>query len=102
MPSNKLWKRLYFIDECICCGKAVALIQECDFNGRTKVIKRCSGDSAVKLRDKLSFNDRFKSILGSLENERLLFNRFGLIFNFNGRKIATNERFLQLISSIPA
>lgn len=99
--SNKVWKRLYFLDECALCHKPVASLQECDKNGIIKIVKRFTGQKALEFKDKLTkkilkFNNPKQ---GSLENERTLFNDSGKIINFNGRIISSNEEFLKIIYS---
>ena len=96
LPSdNCLWKRLYFLDECIVCRQSIAFIKICSYNGSTKTIKRCSGEKAVELRDKLSLKALkfYKVEKGTLENERCYYNNFGIIYNFNNKRIGTNAWF---------
>lgn len=96
--GTKAWKRLYFLDECVFCGSAVASLQECSLDGTLKILKRVSGKKAIELKNKLTKNVvKFNNPRqGSLENERTLFNDAGNILNFNGRKVTTNESFLKI------
>lgn len=96
LPTNcGIWKKFYFIDECVICKQPVAVIKICTENNEIKTIKRCSGKKAVELRDKLTlkvltFNNIAK---GTLDNERRYYNNYGIIYNFNNRRIGTNEDF---------
>lgn len=98
LPTRHLWKRLYFLDECESCGETIALLKECNFLGRIKTLKRYSGHTAVRLRDKLiSKNliwDNPKG--GSFSNEIILYNNRGIIYNFNNRRIGLNEDFISV------
>lgn len=87
-------KVLLFLDECAICKRSIAIIQ-INNNGTIKTIKRCSGNKAVQLRDKLSLKIlKFNNIkIGTLDNERRYYNNFGVIYNFNNKRIATNEEF---------
>ena len=98
LPTFKAWKRLYFLDECVFCGRTVAYLQECDKDGNIKILKRFIGKRAIEFRDKilktkLLFSANQK---GSLVNERTLYNNSGDILNFNGRKVTTNEEILKI------
>ncbi len=96
LPVNfGTWKRLYFLDECAVCKQSIAIIKVCDEKGKIKTLKRCAGINAVKLRDKLSLKvPLFPNISkGSFDNERLFYNNSGIIYNFNNRRIGTNEEF---------
>ena len=96
LPTNfGVWKKFYFIDECAVCKRSVAVIQLCTEKGEIKTLKRCSGRKAVELRNKLTlkvltFNNIAK---GTLEDERRYYNNFGIIYNFNNKRIGTNEDF---------
>lgn len=93
---SKRWRRLYFLDECPFCGKTVASLQECDNEGMIRIISRKVGKEAIKLRDRVTKISqlKFKTQSGTFEKERVLFNNRGIIFNFNNRKVGTNEEFL--------
>ncbi len=97
LPTKKAWKRLYFLDECAICSQTIASLQECDKNGFVKILKRCSGQKALELRDKLSLKvlvfDNTKK--GTLSGERIFYNNRGIIYNLNNRRIGTQEEFLK-------
>ena len=100
LPSKKLWKRLYFIDECAFCGATVASLQECDIEGNLKILKRYTGKKAIEFRDSvlkkvINFS---KPKTGSLANELTLYNNQGNIINFNGRKITTNDKICKRLN----
>ena len=96
LPTFKLWKRLYFLDECSCCGQTVALLRECSYLGNIKTLKRYTGKNAIRLRDSLlSKRETWGSPkTGSYSNELILFNNKGIVFNFNNRRVGTNEDFI--------
>lgn len=97
LPTHARWKRLYFLDECPFCHNTVASLQICDLKGNIKVLSRKTNKEAEKLRDKVlrHLEKRiFKPLTGSLENERLLFNNKGIVFNFNNRRVGKNEDFI--------
>lgn len=94
LPSKKRWKRLYFLDECPFCGHTIASLQECDYDGSLRVIRKIDKE-ALKLRDRLAKYQRkdFKPREGSFNNELILYNNRGDIFNFNNYKVGRNEDF---------
>lgn len=96
LPTRHLWKRLFFLDECESCGQTVALIQECNYFGRVKTLKRYAGRNAIRLRDSL-INKREcwgNPKTGSYSNELILYNNRGIVYNFNNRRVGTNEDFI--------
>ena len=97
LPTKKAWKRLYFLDVCGLCSQTVASLQECDKDGRIKVLKRCSGKKALELRDKLTLKvlifDNTKK--GTLSSERIYYNDKGIIYNLNNRRLGSQEEFLE-------
>ena len=97
LPTCARWKRLYFLDECPFCHNTVASLQICDKNGKIKILSRKTNKEALKLRDKVLKHAEkrlFKPLTGSLENERLLFNDKGIVFNFNNRRVGKNDDFI--------
>ena len=96
------WKRLYFIDECKVCKKSIAIIKVCTSSGTVKTLKRCSGKRAVKLRDKLTFKERcFPDCeKGTLENSRCFYNNAGVIYNFNNKRVGTNDEFCNRVKEL--
>ncbi len=101
MPTKKFWKRLYFLDTCAICGQPVAAIWECSIDGTLSLIVRKSGKKAEVLRDKIlskKIND-FEIMRGAASNEKIYYNNRGVIYNFNNRKIATQEKFLSYTHS---
>jgi len=101
MPTKKAWKRLYFLDTCALCKQTIAVIWECSMDGTLKLITRKTGKKAISLRDKIlakKFRE-FKVQTGTINNERVLYNNRGIIFNFNNRKIGSQEKFLHCTHS---
>jgi len=100
--SHGLWKKLYFLDECIRCKQSIAIIKICDNKGIIKTIKRCSGQKAIELRDKLSLKRlTFSNIeKGTLDNSRRYYNNSGIIYNFNNKRVGTNEEFCKKVKEL--
>ncbi len=101
MPTNKAWKRLYFLDECGFCGATVAAIWECSMDGTFRLVVRKTGKKAVKLRDNILSKKikEFSIARGSWNNERIFYNNKGIIFNFNNRRIGSQKKFLSYTHS---
>lgn len=96
LPSKRgRWKRLYFLDECPFCGHTIASLQECSQDGLIKILARKTDSEAIKLRNKLAkyVSKDFKPKQGSYNNELILYNNRGDIFNFNNYKVGTNAEF---------
>lgn len=96
LPTRRgRWKRLYFLDECPFCGHTVASLQECSQDGMLRVIARKTDNEAIKLRNKLAkyISKDFKPKQGTYNNELILYNNRGDIFNFNNYKVGTNAEF---------
>lgn len=94
LPSIKLWRRLYFLDECPICGQTVASLQECSLDGTIRILKRVTGKKAIKLKEELTKKILYNPVkVGSLVDERTFYNNRGIIYNFNNRKIGINEDF---------
>lgn len=96
LPSKRgRWKRLYFLDECPFCGHTVASLQECSQDGLLKILARKTDKEAIILRNKLAkfASKDFKPRQGSYNNELILYNNKGIIFNFNNYRVGTNEEF---------
>ena len=51
-PKGVKCRYLYFLDECECCGAAIAEIRQTNFKGVTKTIVRRSGNKAAELLKK--------------------------------------------------
>ena len=100
LPVNfGAWKRLYFLDECAMCKRSVAVLQFCSARGEVKTLKRAVGQKAVELRDKLTLKVLiFKGNLskGTIADERRFYNNFGVIYNFNNKRIGTNAEFVKM------
>lgn len=96
LPTRKAWKRLYFLDECGICGQTVASLQECDYYGNIKILKRLTGNAAIRLRNKIALNKIYfdNPKTGSYSNELILYNNQGIVFNFNNRRVGKNEDFI--------
>lgn len=98
LPTSKVWKRLYFLDECSLCGEIVASLQECNNLGFIRIIERKKGREAIILRDKVLRtikNVQFQPRQGSIENERVKYNNKGIIYNFNNFRVGTNADFVK-------
>ena len=98
LPSKRgRWKRLFFLDECPFCGHTVASLQECNQDGVIKILARKTDREALILRNKLSefASIDFKPREGSFNNELILYNNRGIIYNFNDYKVGTNEEFCE-------
>ena len=69
---------------------------EKNINGNVKYLKRRTGKDATKLRDSILENGKFwnNPKTGSYSNELILFNNRGIVFNFNNRRVGTNEDFI--------
>ena len=96
LPSRRgRWKKLFFLDECPVCGNTVAILQECTKDGMLRILARKTDVEALKLRNKLAkfASKDFKEKKGSFNNEIILYNNKGTIFNFNNYKVGTNEDF---------
>ena len=100
--SQGLWKKLFFLDECVVCKQPVAIINICDKNVVIKTVKRCCGEKAINLRNTLSLKilNFFKIEKGTLENSRCYYNNSGIIYNLNNKRIATNEEFCQKLKEL--
>lgn len=99
LPSKRgRWKRLFFLDECPFCGKTVASLQECNNEGLLKILARKTNKEAMILRNKLAkyASKDFKPKQGSYNNELILYNNKGIIFNFNNYKVGINEDFIKV------
>lgn len=96
LPTKRgRWKRLFFLDECPFCHHTVASLQECTKDGMLKVIARKTDKEAIILRDRLAKYEikGFKPRMGTYNNERILYNDKGIIFNFNNYRVGKNEDF---------
>lgn len=96
LPSKRgRWKKLFFLDECPICGNTVAILQECTKDGMLRILARKTGPEAIKLRNKLAkfASKDFKEKKGSFNNEIILYNNRGDIFNFNNYKVGVNSDF---------
>ena len=100
LPTHHFWKRLYFLDECESCGQTVAILKECTDLGQVKTLKRYTGKTAIRLRDSLLLKHQIwgSPKTGSYSNELILFNNRGIVYNFNNRRVGTNEDFITQIS----
>lgn len=98
LPSKRgRWKRLYFLDECPFCGHTIANLVECNKEGVVKSLTRKTDKEALLLRSKLAkfICKGFKPRQGSFNNELILYNNKGIIFNFNNYKVGTNDDFIK-------
>ncbi len=96
-PKNKVWRALFFLDECPVCWTPIAEIKEKNHNGIIKTTVRRTGEPAVRLYEK-HFEDYkkidYKVKKGTKTNEQYHYLNKGLIYNLNDRVIATHEEFL--------
>lgn len=101
LPSKKLWKRLFFLDRCALCSQTIAAIWECSMDGTLKLITRKTGEKAINLRNKIISKKmkEFTVLSGTFSNEIVYYNNRGNIYNFNNRKVASQEKFLLNIHS---
>lgn len=95
LPSKGRWKKLLFLDECPFCGHTVASLQECNIDGMLRILARKTDKEALLLRNKLAKyqSKDFKPREGTYNNELILYNNKGDIFNFNNYKVGTNADF---------
>lgn len=98
---NCIWKRYYFLEECLRCGQTIGVLQIKTKTGEIKTLHRFKGLKAQKYRDKIiKENQVFKVGSGSLANERTYYNNKGIIYNFNNRKVGKNEDFIKVNESV--
>lgn len=96
LPTKKAWKRLYFLDRCGICAQCVASLVECNNDGKIHILKRYTGKKAIHLRDKLTNKVLiFEHKTGSMSGEQTFYNDMGIIYNFNRRKVGTNQDFIK-------
>lgn len=97
MPSRKAWKRLYFLNSCAICGKSIATIWECSMDGTLRLVVRKSGVRAVELMNKIVSKKikEFRVAVGSANNEMVYYNNKGVVYNFNNRRISSQDKFLK-------
>lgn len=88
-----------FIDECSVCGQPVAEIKERNKDGELITKIRRSGAAAIRLYEKYGIENRayiYSSFSGTKEKEYSFCNIRGEIYNFNGVRIAPQEKFLKM------
>ena len=96
LPTKRgRWKRLFFLDECPWCGHTVASLQLCSNDGLIRILSRKTDKEAIILRNKVAkyISKDFKEKKGSFNNEIILYNNRGDIFNFNNYKVGVNSDF---------
>ena len=98
---NNIGSNVYFtfIDECGVCGQPVAEIKERNKNGELITRTRRSGAAAIRLFEKYGLENRaytYTSFSGTKEKEYSFCNIRGEIYNFNGVKIASQDKFLKM------
>lgn len=84
--KNSHRKTLIFLDECSCCGQAVAVIKEFDKNMNVKRVYRRCGNQAINQLNKFSaeISENFKIANGSKENMTWRYQKNGRVYDFNG------------------
>lgn len=90
---------LVYSDECGICGQAVAEIRHRTPAGEFKTSLRRTGKAADRLLEKyglrfLQFD--YKTYSGTRAKEYSFTNRYGIIYNDNGVKVAPQDEFLQM------
>lgn len=84
--KNTSFRRiLIFLDECSCCGSAVAIIKEIDKNFKAKTIIRKTGPQAVQLLNKYrkQIISSFKTQKGSKTNMNWIYHKNGKLYDLN-------------------
>ena len=90
---------LVYTDECICCGQPVAEVRHKTPAGEFITSARRKGPAADRLLEKyglqyLSFD--YKTYSGTRAKEYSFFNQYGVIYNDNGARVATQDEFLNM------
>lgn len=83
--KNSHRKTLIFLNECSCCGQAVAVVKEFDKNMNCKRVYRRCGNQAINQLNKFSvqISNNFKIAYGSKENMSWKFQKNGRVYDFN-------------------
>ncbi len=90
---------LIYIDSCDCCGQPIAEIKQKLPLGNYKTIVRRNGEAAIRLFEKYGIEKKeinYKTYSGAYEKEYNFINKFGVIYNENGVKIAPQDEFLSM------
>lgn len=90
---------LIFTDECPVCGNPIAEIRSRNSKGEFVTTLRRAGDSAIRLYDKycsrpLSYDCKVHT--GTRAKEYSFTNKYGIVYNGNGVKIAEQDKFLDM------
>ena len=89
---------LIFIDKCPNCSQAIAEIRHKKRNGELCVNIRRKGEAAIRLLNKHNSHKipKWTIPIGTKDREYSFINKFGIIFNENGIKIAPQKDFLSM------
>lgn len=105
--NNSLKGRVYYIDDkrylifadsCPNCNRAIAEIRHKNKKGELCINVRRSGESALRLFEKYYSKRVFewKIPFGTKRGEYTFINKFGVVFNENGVRIAPQDEFLSM------
>lgn len=85
-----------FIDECFVCGQPIAEIKTRRRCGELVTNLRRVGKAAIKLYEKYAIRETqhdYKTFRGTQAKEYAFYNKYGVIYNDNGIRIAKQEEF---------
>ena len=90
---------LVYTDECTCCGQPVAEVRHKTPAGEFITSVRRKGPAADRLLEKYGFQYQefnYKTYSGTRAKEYSFTNRYGIIYNDNGVRIAPQDEFLKM------
>lgn len=90
---------LVYTDECICCGQPVAEVRHKTPAGEFITSTRRKGPAADRLLEKYGFqylSFDYKTYSGTRAKEYSFTNRYGIIYNDNGVRVAPQDKFLKM------
>lgn len=90
---------LIFIDECSVCGQPIAEIRQGLPLGNYKTLSRKAGKAAENLYKKYGcdkYSAKYKTFSGTKSKEYNFINKFGTIYNYNGVRVAPQDKFLNM------
>ena len=95
--NNKL---LQFTDECAICGNCIAQIVKM-INGSAKIVVRKRGLQAIQLLQRyLNLPIEYQSDKGgTYANSLIYYNNRGQVYDFNHRRVGSNEDFCNVAPS---
>lgn len=108
--NNETISRVYYIGdnlflvmtECPVCGRTIAELRSKNSSGEIITNTRRSGEAAEKLYKKYestALTYIYKTHVGTKAREYEFINKFGIIYNGNGIRIAEHNKFLQMSKS---